>query len=538
MTAVKLSVEEIEAERERRERGEELSEEAGRLGGDLRSFIRNAWHILEPVQPYHHGWHIDCIAEHLEAAYRREIRRLIINVPPRHMKSLTVSVFGPAWRWTHAPSERFLTASYGDKLATDHAKNTRTVIQSAWYRARWGDVFSLTSDQNVKTWYENDRRGIRMATSVGGSGTGFGGDVIVVDDPHNTQQALSDVERAAAITWHDQTISTRFNDPSKGVEIVVMQRLHEADLTGHLLAKEDVDWFHLCLPAEYEPRLMVTLPGGRTQDATSPADPRVEPGELLWPEHFPAAEVARLKGELGPYGAAGQLQQRPAPAEGGILKTGWWRYYDLDWLELWRGEPLAGIVTFWDTALKEKTTNDFTVGTVWGCAGANRYLLRRFRDRVGLPDTIVAVQNLANWVESLFPNTPHIIKVENAANGPEVVAKLRDRVTGISAWSPGPHGDKTARAHAITPELSAGQVLVPGRGLPDGTGPDPSITPAWVLELVGECAAFPNAANDDQVDSVTGALLNARGSFVRTPKTDDRAETNRTHTAGVLDKVF
>lgn len=542
---------ELEALEDRERRGEQLAEEADRLGSDLRAFIRAAWAILEPAQPYHHGWHIDAIAEHLDAAYSREIRRLIINVPPRHMKSLAVSTFGPAWRWTHAAHERFLTASYSEKLATDHARNTRTVIQSAWYRARWGDVFRLTSDQNVKTWYENDRRGYRMATSVGGSGTGFGGDVIVVDDPHNTQEAhLSDASRQAAITWHDQTISTRFNDPTTGVEIVVMQRLHENDLTGHLLAK-DSGWFHLCLPAEYEPKLMVTIPGGKTVSATCPpqrqldggriiqGDPRDEPGQLLWPEHMPRPELESLKQELGPFGVAGQLQQRPAPAEGGILKTAWWRYFDPANLERWTLEAPVTLLAFWDTALKEKTSNDFTVGTLWLGVGANRYLIRRVRDRMDLPDTILAVQALDDYAEMRFPHVPRQTKVENTANGPEVVRKLRASLVGISTSNV--KGDKVERAHAVTPELAAGQVLVPGRALADGTGPDPSATPAWVLELIGECAAFPNGTYDDQVDSVTGGLRELRGNLRREPrKADDErpAADRRMVSAGVQSMRF
>ena len=551
MPVVPVTVEEIRAERERRFRGEELAEEAARLSGDLRAFIRAAWTILEPATPYQHNWHIDAIAEHLEAAYRREIRRLIINIPPRRMKSLTVSVFGPAWRWTTRPDERFLTASYGADLAVEHAVNSRTVIQSAWYRSRWGDVFALTGDQNVKSFYTNDRRGARIATSVGGSGTGRGGDIIVIDDPLDAQEAYSEAARQSVVKWHDEKISTRMNDPKTGVEILVMQRLHEADLTGHLLAKE-AGWFHLCLPEEYEPKLMVTLPGGRTVDATCPpvvelesgsrlqGDPRTEPGELLWPDHVPAAVHAEQKVDLGPYGVAGQLQQRPAPAEGGILKTGWWGYFDQDWLaSVWRGEPLVKLLTFWDTALKDKTSNDYCVGVVWAAAGANRYMLRRTRGRMGLPDTIAAVEDLASWTARSFPGIPHEIKVENAANGPEVVQALRSKMPGISTWNA--DRDKVSRAHAVTPILAAGQVFVPGRGLPDGTGPDPSITPAWVLEIVAECAAFPNGANDDQVDAVTGGLLNLTGQYVYAAAgvdDEDAAEQRRGLTAGIRDKTF
>jgi predicted phage terminase large subunit-like protein len=516
---------EVMAALERRERGEELADEAARLSGSLRAFTAGAWPVLEPGYQFHGGWHIDAIVEHLEACSRREIQRLIINIPPGHMKSLNVSVLWPVWWWTVEPHIRLLTTSYGDDLATRDALKSRRLIQSAWFRARFGGVFQLTGDQNQKTRYENDRTGYRIASSVGGTGTGERADVVLIDDPHKASEAQSDAKRQAVLDWHDLTIPTRLNEPDRGVRVVVMQRLHESDLTGHLLARGG--WEHLCLPAEYEP----------THPFVWPDDPRSIPGDLLWPTHVGPTALKNLKTELGPYGVAGQLQQRPAPAEGGILKTAWWRFYDPDNLNLWTLESLHALLTFWDTSLKDKTTNDYAVGTVWGAAGANRYLLRRVRERMGLTDTIDAVQQLAFWVEGKFPNLPHTIKVENTANGPEVVAKLRAHVAGISLWNVGDR-DKVARVHAITPELHAGQVIVPGRPLPGGLGPDPSASPAWVVELIGECAAFPNSAHDDQVDSVTGALLNMRGSFARAPVAERPRDAPRQVTAGLRDRVF
>lgn len=519
---------ELEAADEREERGEELDEEARRLTTSLRAFTVGAWPVLEPGYTFKPNWHIDAIVEHLEACSRREIQRLIINIPPGHMKSLNVSVLWPVWWWTFDPHIRFLTTSYGEKLATRDALKSRRLIQSAWFRARFGHVFALTGDQNQKTRYENDKTGYRIASSVGGTGTGERADVVLIDDPHNADEVESDTQRENVLDWHDGTIPTRLNEPEKGVRVLVMQRLHESDLAGHLLARGG--WEHLCLPAEYEPN----------HPFVWPRDPRTTPGELLWPDHIGQAALDELKLEMGPYRVAGQLQQRPAPAEGGILKTGWWRYYDADNLEEWTLEPLATILTFWDTALKAKTTSDYCVGTVWGAAGANRYLLRRVRDRMELPDTIAAVAQLAEWVEAKFPHIPHQIKVEAAANGPEVVAKLRSSITGISLWSPRDHGDKVQRAHAITPELHAGQVLVPGRGLPGGLGPDPT-TPAWVVDLIGECSSFPNGAHDDQVDSVTGALLNLRGNLRRPLRQPDDPASQRLRrqvSAGIAGKQF
>jgi len=521
---VELSRIEIEAERERRRTGRTLAEEAMELAGDLRAFIRAAWHLVEPGREFHSGWHIDAIADKLEAATRGEIRRLVINIPPRHMKSLSVSVFWPVWLWASSPQVRFLTLAYGDDLATRDAVKSRRLIQSRWFRGRFGDVFALTGDQNQKTRYENDRTGYRIATTVGGSATGEGGDVIIIDDPHKADEVHSDVKRQRVLNWHDEVVSFRFNDPAGGVEVVIMQRLHEADLTGHLLARGG--WTHLCLPAEYEP----------SHPFVWPEDPRREAGELLWPEHIDAQQLALLKTDTGSsYAIAGQLQQRPSPAEGGILKRAWWRYFSPEWLEYWEGPPLRALVSSWDTALKEKTTSDFTVGTLWGLSGANRYLLRRFRERVGFPDTLAAITEQARWASQHFHGLPQTTLIELAANGPELVAALRSQLQGVLGVKV--DADKVSRAHAVSAQLEAGNVFVPGAASGDGDY-DTALTPSWVQELIEECAAFPNAAHDDQVDSVTQALLRASAWTSRIAATEGEPERGRAVSAGILERSF
>lgn len=562
---------EIHAERERRARGEQLAEEAKRLSGSLRDYMRAAWPLIEPATRFRPNWHIDAIAEHLEAAYAREILRLLINIPPRTMKSSNVTVLAPTWRWTSAPHERFLTLSYGADLATRDAVKSRRLIASHWYAARWGHMFRLTSDQNAKTRYENDRTGYRIASSVGGLGTGEGGDVIIIDDPHKADEVESETQRASVIDWHDGTISTRFNDPATGVEIVVMQRLHEADLSGHLLSSGD--WHHLCLPMEYEPThpfvcpREITLSSGRVL----PGDPRTEQGELLWEgrplewDHgkrrwrkaaadaartaarFPRAAVDKLKRTLGSYRAAGQLQQRPAPAEGGILKRYWWRYYrpadrgdgTEDWSHLPRFDRL---VQGWDTALKEKTTSDFTVGVLWGIAGGDRYLLREVRGQWGLPETKLQLELLYSWGRERWPAVGQAIYVGNSANGPEVVAQLRHRIPGIVPVPEGAGGDKVQRAHAASPQIEAGNVYLPGAAAlqADGElGPDEALTPPWVQEFILEHSSFPNAAHDDRVDTTTLVLLRAGlpgGSAG--DELDDKPEPTPAHSAGILERTF
>src|SRR5215472_12763100 len=201
----------------------------------LREFVRQAWHVVEPSTPFVPGWHIDAIIEHLEAVTRGQIRNLLINVPPRHMKSLLVSVFWPAWEWIRHPERRWLYSSYAASLAQRDSVLCRRLIESPGYQQRWGRVFSLTSDQNTKGRFDNSRTGCRLTTSVGGAVTGEGGDRIVCDDLHNVQEAESDSIRKNTVDWFDVVMSTRVNNPKTAAKVVVMQRCHQQDLSGHLL---------------------------------------------------------------------------------------------------------------------------------------------------------------------------------------------------------------------------------------------------------------------------------------------------------------
>ncbi len=239
----------------------------------LGDFVRQAWHVVEPSTPFVPGWHVDAIIEHLEAVSSGQIRNLLINVPPRHMKSLLVAVFWPAWEWIRYPERRWLFSSYAAQLSIRDSIKCRRLIESPWYQVRWGNTFALTSDQNTKGRFDNNRSGYRLSTSVGGAATGEGGDRIICDDPHNVQEAESDAIRKATLDWFDVVMSTRANDPKTVGRVVVMQRCHQQDLSGHLL--EQGGWEHLCLPAEYEGATCATSIGW--------SDPRTQQGELLWP---------------------------------------------------------------------------------------------------------------------------------------------------------------------------------------------------------------------------------------------------------------
>ena len=322
--------------------------EAEQARRSLPAFVRAAWPVVER-SPLVWGFHVDAICESLEAVARGESRRLMINLPPRHLKSTLVSVLFPAWLWITYPHLRLLCASYGIDLSTRDNLRARRLVESAWYQERYGRRVRLASDQNRKTRFETDEGGARYATSVGGAATGEGGDLLILDDPHKVDEASSAAARETALEWYDTVFATRLNDPATGSIIVIGQRVHEHDLFGHLLEIGGFD--HVCLPAEFDP----------THPFLWPNDPRTQEGELLCPERFGPNEIADLKRHLGSYGTACQLQQLPAPAHGGIFQRHWWNWYDPN-------EKLPAfdeILQSWDLTFTGNPSSDFVVGQVW-----------------------------------------------------------------------------------------------------------------------------------------------------------------------------
>jgi predicted phage terminase large subunit-like protein len=474
---------------------EQIAAEADACTRAFRVFVIAAWPVLEPSTVFVPNWHIDAICEHLQAASRGEISRLLINIPPRHMKTTLVSVMWPAWIWTWAPQLRFLTASYGANLAERDAIRSRDLIRSGWYQQRWAQV-ELKSDVNRTNRYENTQTGYRFATGVGGEATGEGGDVIIIDDPHKLEEAHSDTARARVLDWHDGTLATRFNDPKTGTEVVVMQRIHEHDLSGHLL--ERGGWTHLCLPARYE----------RQHPFCWPNDPRHGDDELLWPGHIPEPQLAQIEQALGSFRAAGQLQQRPAGAEGGLLKRAWWRFFDPNQLardKLGLLPAFTQIVSSWDTAFEGKTTSDYVAGQVWGIHKADRYLLYGYRGHANLQQTMQEMRKAHAWATERWPRAGHSILIEKSANGAEITSQLKRELPGVLAVTV--TNDKISRAIAAAPPLEAGNVYVPGRALPNS--PAGYEAPDWVASLIEEAALFPNGKHDDQVDAFSQAMNSA-----------------------------
>ena len=429
--------------------------------------------MVEPATPYVPGWHIEAICDHLEAVTRGEIRNLLITMPPRHSKSLTVSVFWPTWEWVRHPARRWLFSSYAQSLSIRDSLKCRRLIESPWYQANWGHVFRLTTDQNTKTRFDNDRMGYRLATSVGGAATGEGADRLICDDPHNVNEADSDAIRTSTLDWWDHVMSTRLNDPKTGTKVVVQQRVHEADLAGHVL--ERGGWDHLCLPAEYE--------GKRYHTAIGWEDPRTEPGELLWPDRFGPDELAALKRDLGSQASAGQLQQEPAPAEGAIFKRDWWRFYTT------LPETFDQVIQSWDMTFKDGSDTDYVVGQVWGKKGADCYLMDQIRARLDFPGTVAAVRSLT----ARYPQAT-VKLVEDKANGPAIISTLRREIVGLIPVNPA--GGKEVRAHAVAPLVESGNVYLPAA----------SVHP-WAGDFLERCTKFPRVAYDDEIDAMTQALL-------------------------------
>jgi len=465
----------------------------------LYEFVQQAWHVVEPGVPFVPSWHIQEICEHLEAISSGEIRKLLINIPPRHSKSTIVSVMWPMWEWLTEPAQKFLCASYSGTLSIRDNLKARRLIQSPWYQERWGHMFTLSGDQNAKQRFENDRTGYRIATSVGGTATGEGGSRLILDDPHSAQEAQSDVIRDSALEWFDMVWSTRLNDPKKDAMVTIMQRLHERDISGHIL--EDIGgWEHLMIPAEWD--------GVRRKTSVGAYDPRQKKGELICPERFGPKEITELKQLLGAYGTAGQLQQDPVPNEGKILKT--------DNFQLWpadKGLPqFQYILQSYDCAFTERTSGDPTACTVWGIFSHDNerhaMLIDAWDEHLGYPDLRARV--VKDWSTEYGGTTvkdglrtarrADRILVEAKASGQSLLQDLRLARVPAIGYNPG-NADKISRAHQASPTLELGLLWVPESGKNRGQ------VVSWAVQFMKQLAKFPVAQHDDYVDTFTQAVI-------------------------------
>ena len=520
----------------------------------LAEFVRQAWHIIEPGQRYMHGWHIDFICAHLEAITDGVelddgslYNRLLVNVPPGTMKSLLIGVFWPAWEWgpRAMPHLRYVCASHSLDLAIRDGLRMRRLITSDWYQSRWGDHVGLTGDQNQKTKFENTATGFRQAAAAG-SITGARGDRVIIDDPHSVDGANSDAMRESTVQWFLEAVPTRLNNPDSSAIVVVMQRLHEADVSGTILDKR-LGYDHIMLPMEFDPvRARPTMLGIE--------DPRQTDRELLFPSRFPQEVVDRDSKVMGPYATAGQFQQEPTPRGGGVIKPGWW--------ETWMEEgypPFDYIVASIDTAYTTKTENDFSAMTVWGVFSGDYSTMRaenfvnargkfrnnaeeaarfdegiKIRDMLDVdPESVPRVMLMGAWQERL--ELADLVQkvaatcrkfrvdkllVEGKASGLSVAQELR-RLYGAEDWAvqlinPGSL-DKLARVYSIQHLFSEGMIYAPDR--------------QWADAVIRQCEVFPKGKNDDLVDTVSQALRHLRetGLLVRAPERMAEIDAGRRH---------
>jgi len=431
---------------------------------DLWSFCGQAWQVLEPSRPWHGTWYRQAIAEHLQAAWRGDFRRLIITVPPQTGKSSLVTKLFPIWAWISEPNTRLLFASYSfEALAVPMSVDRRRVIESDWYQQRWGTRFHLSADDNLKWRFSNDKGGHMLVLT---GATGLGGDVLLVDDLHSAEEALSDADRTNAVTRFRKALMSRLTPGGRDIAIIVCQRLHELDVAGTML--REGGWVHLNLPAIAEQHHSVALPLSNEYKVR-------KPGDLLDTETLNKKYLDSRMIELGADGFSGQYQQEPAPAGGIIFKTEWWKRYE-------GAAPHSDVIVISvDAAFK--ANRDAVAVHAWGFQGPNAYLLGWTTEPRGYVATKDVIRAMAHKYR------PNAILIEEAANGAAIVEELGKEFPVI----PIPVKDsKESRAQACAPQVQAGCVSVPAGSLGD--------------RFIVDCAKFPKGANDHDVDAFTLAI--------------------------------
>jgi predicted phage terminase large subunit-like protein len=443
------------------------------LRNDFRAFVHKVFVTLSPGQTYCQTWHVEAIAWQLERVRRGEVRRLIINMPPRSLKSIAASVSFPAFVLGRDPSRRIIAVSYSGELAKKHSNDFRAVLESPWYRSTFPTA-RIGPFKNTETEIELTARGFRLATSVGGTLTGRGGDIIVIDDPLKPDDALSEPRRSAANQWFTNTLLSRLDDKRSGAIVVVMQRVHIDDLTGFLLGQSD-EWEVLSLPAIAYFDETIRIAADR--------DYHRKAGEALSPEREPLSVLEAMKLQIGSDAFSAQYQQSPAPPGGAMVKRHWIVRYS----ELPPASERLFTLQSWDTASKGGPDNDWSVCTTWIVSRKKLwYLVDVWRQRVDYPALKANVKDLAKeW-------RAQRVLVEDTGAGTSLVQELRGQVSGIVAVKP--EGDKASRMAVASARFEAGQVLLPERA-------------TWLPDLEAELFVFPVGRHDDQCDSISQALM-------------------------------
>src|ERR1700736_2846771 len=443
------------------------------LRQDFSTFAARCFYDLNPQTELAMSWHVEIIAAKLTAVRHGKIPRLIINLPPRHLKSLLASIAFPAWCLGHDPSAQILCVSYAQDLAGKLARDCRSIMMSPWYRR----IFPtrLAPHRQAVQEFITTRQGYRLATSNGGVLTGRGADIILIDDPLKPEEALSDAQRQTANEWFSHTLYSRLNNKRHGAIVIIMQRLHEDDLVGHVLAQEE--WEVIRFPAiaeEDEVHEIKTILGPQIFTRRR--------GDALHPEREPLETLDRIRRTIGEYNFAGQYQQSPAPLGGGLVKAEWFKRYS----ERDRPERFDRIVQSWDTANKATELSDFSVCTTWGVKGKNLFLLGLFRRRLEYP----ALKRAVREQQSLFGANE--VLIEDKASGTQLIQELiADGCHGVTRYQP--TCDKIMRLNAQTAMIENGFVHIPE-------------TAPWLDEYLHELTVFPRGKHDDQVDSTAQFL--------------------------------
>lgn len=441
------------------------------LRQDLSAFIEKSFQTVAPGETYAPNWHIECIAWHLRQCVDGDIRRLIITLPPRHLKSICASVAFPAWVLGKDPTRKIICVSYSQDLAAKHARDTRAVMESSWYRRLFHDT-RFDRRKNTETEMVTTRKGFRYATSVGGTLTGRGGNLLIIDDPIKPDEVMSEAERNRVKYFYDGVLYSRLNDKNEDGIVLIMQRLHLNDLVGHVLEKED--WVHLDIPAIAEEERTYEI--GKERVYVRPA------GEVLHEARESRETLDVIKRQLGTYLFEAQYQQRPFPPAGNLIKREWLQTYKAP---LPRTE-YDQVVQSWDTASTVSDSSDYSVNITFGVKNNTAHILDVVRVRLEYPDLRRRVLREAERFKA------DVVLIERTSSGLQLAPDLR-REGLLRPITRRPRGDKISRMEAQTAAIEAGYVLLPERAL-------------WLEDLKAELLSFPNARHDDQVDALSQFL--------------------------------
>jgi len=488
-----IDAEEFESEQERSRNNERLA-----LQADFSAFAKAAWPILEPGNVLVWSWHYDLIAEYLTLAAEKKCKRLIINIPPRTLKSILITIMFPVWVWTRTPNQSFACASYSQSLSEELSVKRRRLLESEWFQRLWGDRIWLQKDQNQKSKFQNNYQAQMFATSVGGTMQGIGGQFLLTDDALKATDVLSEATITELHKWFDDTWRRRLNDPAVDVMVVVEQRTGELDITGHCLAGDKIleesgqpkEWTHLCIPLEADEEAIdkKTL----TQRFVYPISGKVKDrflGDVLQPQRFTPAVIAAKKVQRLTW--ATQEQGRPSPLEGNLIKRSEVKYYggrDPETGEADEQLPAKFdlILTSVDAAFKDLKTSDYVaVGTI-GVYGRKRFVLEVVNKHLDAPATETeAKRQRDKWKSS-------VVLIEDKANGSAIIKSMKRSVPGVVAVEP--EGGKFARFMAMCGEWQAGDWYV-------------HRTEAWVEQTIEQLTKFPGVKNDDICDCISQSSI-------------------------------